>query len=259
MFDYLFQISDIALFTILCGTSLLFSIIAMFLVRRFVPLKLRYADNAVLGNISALLSIIYGVLAGLTALYLVTNIGNTMNSVQSEANGLANLYRESKWLQEPTQAKIQMEIKTYIKRVMNIEWPRMRRGLLISNDGDMDIEMISAELSHYNLATQRDNLIVKDMLEELKATYNARQERISASYSQLSPEIWIVILLGTMLTIILSYLFGMNFYLHILTVTGVTLMTFSMIFLLVTLDRPFQGQFVIESDVFQPVLSFIEK
>jgi hypothetical protein len=258
MFSFLFQISDIYLFSILCGTSLLISIIAMLLVRRFVPVTLRYADNAVLGNISALLSIIYGVLAGLTALYLVTNIGNTMDSVQREANAFANMYRQSKWLQEPTRTKIQTEIKAYVERAINVEWPRMRRCLLINQDGNRNIETISTELSTYKITTQADVLIMQDILAEIKSAYNARQERISASYSGLSPEIWFVILLGTILTIVINYLFGMNFYLHLLTVTAVTLMTFSMIFLLITLESPFQGEFVIESDAFKPLLTFMK-
>ena len=79
------------------------------------------------------------------------------------------------------------------------------------------------------------------------------------SFSALNSEVWVVILLGTILTIGINFLFGMNFYLHIFTAIAVGLMASSMLFLLVTLDRPFRGEFVIEPDSLAAVLQFIEK
>jgi hypothetical protein len=57
----------------------------------------------------------------------------------------------------------------------------------------------------------------------------------------------------------INFLFGMNFYMHVITVSAASMMAASMFFLLITLDRPFQGEFVVGPDSFQSVLSAIEK
>ena len=65
--------------------------------------------------------------------------------------------------------------------------------------------------------------------------------------------------MGTLLTLFITYLFGMHRRFHLFVVIGTALMTSSMIFLLIALDRPFQGEFAITPDMFQSVLVTISK
>lgn len=258
MFDYLFRISDIYLFVLLSCFSVFFSILAITVVRYFISAELRHKANPVIGNVSALISLIFGVLAGLTALYLINNISYTADAVLREANAVANIYRDSKWLNEPVRTNIQAQTMSYLKEVINVEWPLMQQDKKIDGEGISIIDSISNELYHYNPANNTGALIIHDMLEEIKSLYNARELRIHTSYSALNLEMWIVILIGTVLTIAINYLFGINFYLHIITVSAAALMASSMVFLLVTLDRPFQGEFAIQPDELQAVLTLIQ-
>jgi hypothetical protein len=257
MLDYLLRMPDLYLFLLLSAISIVGTIIVVTLIRRYVPLELRYKDNPVIGNMSALISIIYGVLVGLTALYLINNISYTGDAVQREANSVANLYRDSTWLKEPTKTRIQASIKNYLQEVINVEWPAMKSGQKINKDGDKIIDGIGKELSYYSGMNTSELLILHDMYETVRNLYDGRQQRIQMSYSELNPEIWEVILIGTILTIGINYLFGMNFYLHIVTVSAGALMAAAMLFLLLSLDRPFQGDFVIESDSFQALLDTV--
>ena len=259
MFDYLFRLSDIKLFILLSCGSVLISIITIFIVKRCIPLELRYKDNPVTGNVGSIISLIYGVLAGLTALYLINNISYTADAVQHEANAIAGVYRDSQWLKEPTRSAIETEIKSYLNKVITVEWALMKNGTDVDKQGDYIIKKMNNMLHVYPIVNNSELLIMHDMIEEMRMLYDARQQRIQMSFSELSPEIWVVLLIGTILTIAINFLFGMNFYLHILTASAAALMASSMVFLLVTLDRPFQGDFVIESDAYKSVLTFIEK
>jgi len=259
MFDFLFQLHEVYLFLLLCGVGVVVSIIAVLLVKRFIPLSLRYAENPVLGNMSALISIIYGVLAGITALYLINSYSDSTTAVQREANATANIYRQSYWLAQPLQENLQKNLAQYLQEVINIEWPLMKLGDKITDQGDKIIDNMSLLLKQANAVAGADTVTIHELIGELKTLYNARQDRIAASYLRLNPEFWIVIIIGTFLTVMINYLFGMNFYLHLATVSAVTIMAFSMIFLLVALDRPFQGEYVIEPDAFKPLLMQIEK
>jgi hypothetical protein len=257
--DSLLQMTDIAIFIVLSCFSIVISIVAIFIIKRYVPTRVRYRDNPAIANMSALIGIIYGVLSGLTALYLLNNVNYTSDAVQREANGVANTYRDSQWLPEPLKTKVKASIKSYLTEVINVEWPLMKKGRQLDNAGDVIIESMASDVIHYSPPSNVATMIQRDILGEIKSLYDARHQRINMSYSSLSSEIWDVILIGTILTIAINYLLKMNFYLHILTVSAAALMTSSMIFLLITLDKPFQGEFVIAPDALQAVLKLMEQ
>lgn len=258
MLSFLYRMSDFYLFILVSLVFIIVSIFAILIVRQRIPRNLRYRYNPVVGNIAALIGVIYGVLAGLMALYLINNINYTADAVQREASAVANLYRDSQWLKGPNKSNIQSEIKNYLQNVINVEWPLMREGKLVTSDGSFIIEKIATQVSQYPIVNNADIVIASDILSEIKSLYNAREQRIHMSYSTLNIEIWIVILIGTILTIGINYLFRISFYLHVLTVSAAALMCASMIFLLLTLDKPFQGEFAIQPDSFISLLTIIE-
>ncbi|MBA3660998.1 MAG: DUF4239 domain-containing protein [Gammaproteobacteria bacterium] len=258
MLQGIYQLSDLNIFIGLAFIFIIMSVPVIFIVRRYVPIELRYRDNPVIGNISALISIIYGVLVGLMALYLINNISYTADAVQREANAVADIYRDTRLLKDPQRSQIQTTLKNYLERVINVEWTTMKNGLALDAVGRTTIESITDELVTYPAHSTAESLLLHDMLDGVKTLYDAREQRIHMSHAQLNSQIWLVILIGTFLIIIINYIYGINFYLHILTVSAVALMAASVIFLLLTLDRPFQGEFGIQPSAFQSVLSFIE-
>ncbi len=261
MFDYILQLAklpDLAIFAILNCVFAVSSVVAIIVIRKVIHPKVRHRDNVTIANMSAIIGVMYGVLTGLTALYLFNNNSYTTDAVLREASSLANIYRDSHWLPNPSQARIQGFVKNYIEKVITVEWPLMEEGNDLSKDGDYIINQMDKELYTYARANPADNMILHDMRKEIKSLYNARETRINMSNSTLSPELWIVIFIGTILTIGINLLFRSSFHIHLLTITAVGLMSSSMIFLIVTLDRPFQGQFIIQPDAFKSLLAEIK-
>lgn len=254
MFAYLFSLSDVSLFLLLSGISIAISIFAIFLVKCFISIEIRKNDNAVIGNTASLIAVIYGVLAGLSALYLINNNSYTADAVLREANAVADIYRDSKWMSEPARTNIQNELKQYLNEVINVEWPTMQKGeTIIRKTGLAIISNMTDALIHYAGNTGAESLLTHDMLDEIRILYDARQQRIHMSETQLSPQLWVVIIVGSILTLCINYLFGMNFWLHVITVCAAALMASSMIFLLITLDKPFQGEYNIRPDAFERI------
>jgi len=259
MLDFLYRLSDFRLFVLLVCFFVTISIVAILVIKYFLPLRLRYRDNPVISNISSLIGIIYGVLASLMSLYLINNINFASDAVQREANAVANIYIDSKELALPIQASIQAKLKDYIENVQNKEWPLMKNGEIVNHDGDYIIEKITNQIINYSKSAHSDSLLTHDMLDEVKLLYDARQQRINQSNSSLSIEVWVVILIGTLLLIGINYFFKAGNSLHFTALGAAIIIASSMVFLLLTLDRPFQGEFAVEPDAFQSTLSFIEK
>jgi hypothetical protein len=259
MIDFLYRLDVVTLFLVISLIFISISIFALIFFKRFLPQQFADQDNAVVGNVSNLISLIYGVLAGLTALYLINNISYAADAVQREANAVVDIYREATWLKQPMQNRIKNHLKQYINTVIEVEWPLMREGKMIDDHADFTIEEVDDALKEYDAKNQSEALLVRDMQQEIKALYDARQQRIQLSSASLNAEIWIVIMLGTILMVAINYFYTVNVYMHILCIIAVALMASAMSFLLLVLDRPFQGEFVIEPVAFKSVIHFIDK
>ncbi|MES2218484.1 MAG: hypothetical protein V4501_08725 [Pseudomonadota bacterium] len=259
MIDYLYQTSDFNLFLLLSFFFIFISACALFFIRWFFPLHLRYQENAVIGCTSALIIMIYGVLAGFATLYLINNNNLASDAVQREASAVADMYQVSQGLANPARTQIQADMKNYLDEVIKIEWPLMSVGKAINDVGSTLIGKVVNQLTHYTTSNSTETIVLTHMLGISKNLYDARQQRIQMSYTSLSNEIWVVILVGTILTLCVSYLFGVNFYLHFFIVIAAALMTSSIIFLLISLDKPFQGEFLVGPDMYQTVLTFLNK
>jgi len=257
MMDYLYQASDLKLFLILSSIVISFSIIVLFLLKAFWPIHLRYQDNEVIGCTSALIIVIYGVIAGFATLNLINNNIAASDAIQHESNAIANMYRDSMFLQPPYNTQVQKVLKQYLIKVLDTEWPLMNQGKAIPNEGELIIQQIIGCLTEHETKNTLEPLIMADMITLARNLYDSRHQRIQMSYASLSNEIWVVIVIGTLLSLFVSYLFGVNFYLHIFIVVAAGLMTVSIMFLLISLDKPFQGEFVVGPDSLRTVLAYL--
>lgn len=259
MLDFAYKFSNFSIFLLIVAVTTTISLLAIFLNKYFIFYKLRYKDNATIGSISSLIGIIYGVLVGFIALYLIDNNDRASNAAQREANAVANIYRDSLWLKNPFKDDLIQDVEKYLKVTIFKEWPAMNEGKKVDTEGDVIINEISKELSTFTPKTSPENTILGDLITETKELYNARHERINISGAQLSPELWEVILMGTILIIAINYAFRVSFYLHLFAISAFAIMAASMLFLLITLDRPFQGEFMVEANALQSVLDFIQQ
>lgn len=259
MLSFFYSVPDTLILFLLSFFIVTFSVIAIWVIGRLIPLHVRFQDNAVIGSVSQLIGVIYGVLASLMALYLLNNISYTADAVQREANAVADIYRDSRWLTDPSRTQLQALVKQYLNETINIEWPLMEKGEPLTDEGDVLIDKISNTVRGYHISNNSEMLIATNLVESIRGLNNAREQRIHMSSAALNGEIWTVILIGTFLVLAVNFLFAMNYLLHVLVVSGASLMGASMIFLLVTLDRPFQGEFVVQPDAFTSILQFINK
>jgi hypothetical protein len=257
MHNVFFEMPNALLLITLSILFISLSALGVVVVKRIVPNEMRYRDNPIVGNVSALLGVIYGVLVGLTALYLINNINATSEAVQKEANAVADLYRDMKWLEPTVRHDIKNQIILYLDNVTKVEWPLMKKDRTVDGTGDLIIEKISDILHQYKFNDLSKITVLRDILEDIRNLYDYRQQRIQTSLSTLNSEMWTVILIGTLLTVAINYFFEMHLFMHIITISAVAMMAASMIFLLITLDRPFKGDFVVEPTAFQSVLDFI--
>src|SRR5690349_16209033 len=133
MIEFLYQQSNLNIFIIVALLTIAMAYLTMFVIKRFLTLRETYEDNTVVSNISSITGIVYGVLAGLSALYLLDNISYTKQVVQREANAAANIYMDSRSLSSAAGKNIQLVLRDYLQIVIDDEWKLMREGKVIQN------------------------------------------------------------------------------------------------------------------------------
>jgi hypothetical protein len=259
--NHLYQLNNATIFFLMIVVTTFFSLFFIVSARIFGLFHLKYRDNSATASIASMIGIIYALLTGVLCLYLLNNQDHATEAALSEGTAVATIYRESKWLKAPTQQHIQKNLRVYINNVLEREWPAMAGGQDIHNPQSATflIEAMSNALMLYPINTQADAVIVDNLLQSFRNLFKARQERISMTSAQLSDEIWFVIFLSTALIIFINYTFRLEFKLHLLSITAISIMAASVLFLLVTLDRPFQGEFTIEPKALRAVLMLMDQ
>ena len=87
-----------------------------------------------------------------------------------------------------------------------------------------------------------DQMRYEEMLVQLHDLGNARRERLLAAEQGLPPILWVVLILGGVITVGFTYLFGLNNTLvHLLMVAALALIISLSLFTVAALDYPFTG------------------
>lgn len=256
MFNFVYHMPDILLFLLINGVTITISLLAIYLLEKIYPAKERYKENQGIGYISATICVIFAVLSGFAALYVLTNFNRAGEVAQQEANLTMAIYQDAGWVGDPLREHLKGAVKEYFKLAVEHDWPLMSEGKEVDIETDLLLNQIAKHL-HRHTQEPDPPFALQEISKEIIALRDARAERIRLSQSALGPDIWLVILLCAFVTIAINYAFGMQYYLHLVLASAAALVVSSMIFLLIVLDHPFQGKYSINAGAFQYYLTLI--
>ena len=133
------------------------------LVQRLVPATSRQPHNDVAGFIYAALGVIYAVLIALVVIAVWEEFQAASETVEQEANALAEIFWLAHRLPEPEGTHLQELAQSYAHEVVDKEWPLMEQGqapLMIQEEGTPAgwalIDEIRANLQQFQPQTPAD-------------------------------------------------------------------------------------------------------
>ena len=153
--------------------------------------------------------------------------------------------------------EVRSDIAKYIDIVVKQEWPSQRAGKLddaVFEGGWTVLAQLDKQLAVFEPSTMGQNVNKGEMLRAMNDLIKARRSRIIAAGEHLPGVVWGILLLGGMVAVVYTYLFGArSFGIHV-AITGLIAATISLVFvLIVTLDYPFRGEVSVSSDAFVSV------
>jgi hypothetical protein len=236
------------------------------LVQRLVSAESRQRHNDVAGFIYAALGVIYAVLVALVVIAVWEEYQAASETVEQEANAVAEIFWLAHRLPEPEGTHIQELARSYAHEVVDNEWPLMEQGqapLMLQEQGTPAgwtlIDDIRATLQEVEPRTQADAQLYAEGLDQVQRLADARRMRLVAAEEGVPGVLWAVLIFGGVAVIGFTYLFGLeNTWAHRLMVVTLAAVIGLVLFTIGTLEHPFSGGARIGTGAFDLILERFE-
>jgi hypothetical protein len=130
--------------SIFVGASL--SALGLLAAHSILPHGVRSAHNDVSGFTFATVGVIYAVLLAFVAVAVWQNFAQTDNQVQTEANLVGDLYRDTPAFPEPAASRLRHYLFVYAEIVVQDEWPSLAAGRIDETEGWQLLDKFHTEL-----------------------------------------------------------------------------------------------------------------
>jgi Protein of unknown function (DUF4239) len=227
------------------------SLLFMLGLNRIWPWEKRRAHNDVIGWQLSILGTTYAVILGFMLYAVWTNFGSADLNVDLEANALVNVYRLAAGLPDEQRTKLEKLALTYADVAINQDWPQMRHNLVPDTSQRINRDMWKVLMS-VKVASPAESTAEDHALSELSSLTEHRRTRLLQSISQLPGVLWFVLIIGGVVTVASSCLFGSeNVALHTLQVFAFSLLISMGLVAIADIHRPFQGVVHVSDDAFK--------
>jgi hypothetical protein len=243
--------------SVLVGLFVLISWIGLAIVDRLVPVKLRHSHNDVVGFTIAAAGVIYVVLLAFVAVTTWETFRKADKVVLDEANNVGDVFRDTIGLPDELARKLRRHLDEYVDAVIEQEWPAQRAWRLEEASWQKGWDILAdvhLDIARFRPVKPGEAVVQSELLRSLNSLYDARRSRMLAAKAHVTPVVWWIIILGAMLTVSSTYLFGPpNFKMH-LAITGMLAASLAVVVvLIVVLDYPFRGSLHVSDEAFRSV------
>jgi hypothetical protein len=225
----------------------------LWVARRWVVpwMKLRYEDAYVGAVVVQSVMVLYSLIAALTTVGVWTKHTQIADIVSAEATAIAGLWRDFSSYPEPLRGELQDTLRGYTDQVINGAWPQQRQGK-IPKQGVEWMNRLQAQLFAFEPQSEGRKISHAETLRAFNSMVHARRQRLDAVQTGLPTVLWFVLLPGAIGCVLLSLLFRVdNVWYQGTLVVGLSGFLSMILFVIIALDRPFQGEMAVGSDSYQ--------
>jgi hypothetical protein len=242
---------------LLVAVAVVVAVGGLVLVQRLIPTARRKEHNDVAGFIYAVLGVSYAVLLGLVLVAVWEKWDAAEATTTDEANELAGIFWWAHALPPPEGRHVQELVRSYAQVVVEEEWPLMAQDGSSSPQAwdtldELRGTILGLQPPKGEKRTSYDQMRYEEMLAQLHDLGNARRERLLAAEQGLPPILWVVLILGGVITVGFTYLFGLeNSLVHLIMVGSLALIISLSLFTVAALDYPFRGDIHIHPSAYE--------
>src|SRR6202789_1179162 len=226
---------------ILVLASIVAALCFLWILKHFWPSVQRRDHNDIIGWQVSVLGTTYAVIIGFMLYAVWTTLQSAEINADGEANCLVNAFRLADGLPAAQRVQVHQLARRYADVVINEEWPAMLQGRLQPSGHGVIQQLWTALLQTRPTNFSEQNSMNMTLAEVSSMTEHRRMRELQTK-TKLPPILWMVLILGGVITTLSSCLFGTeNFKLHCVQVISLTLLLSLALVAIADIDRPFQG------------------
>ncbi len=226
-------------------------LLAVWLIRRTVPATTEGFHAEISAPMVGVVAALFGLLLAFVIIIAYQNFLDADANVSREADSLASIMRDSAAFPEPGGQNVRRAVGTYVRAVVNHEWPQMRDG----NDSALAVSGLEGIYAAFRTVEPRSpqaTAFYDDAVRQLNAALAARRDRLQNAGGGLPRDITLLILFSTLVTVGYAVLVGSpHFGFHALGPAPIALVVAVSLVVLLDLSYPFSGDVAIAPDDFR--------
>jgi hypothetical protein len=258
MMNYL---SSLSLWTLAIGITVFFVAIgigSVFAARRWVLPWLRCTphDAPYAATVIQSVILIYSLIAALTMIGVWQKHTQVSDIVSAEATAIAGLWHDLGAYPQPLRDDMRATLRTYTDQVIKRAWPMQEQGKVPREGVDL-MYRLQGQLFPFEPTSEALRLSHAETLRAFNNLVQFRRQRLDSVQTKLPGVIWLVLIPGAIVCILLCALFpvesGRFQTVLMICVAGSISMV---LFVIIALDRPFQGEMAIGPESYQLIYQY---
>jgi Protein of unknown function (DUF4239) len=238
-------------------TSVLTAIAGLVVARRRIPLSVRERHTAAIGTIYAAVYVLFSLSAGFSLFSVWQQFQTARQTTEAEASSVETIYHLGGGLPEPGRGQVQQLAESYARAVVEEEWPLLEQAQS-SPRAETLLDELRRSVQEVEPATDAQGALRTQALAELAELEEDRVLRLVLVREGLPYILWVVLVVGGILTVVFPYLFGIDAaWLHAATVGGLTVLVALVLYVIGVLDYPFGSDVGVQPEAFEVVLRAI--
>ena len=243
---------------VIVTVAVVLALAGMVLARRVLPFSVREAHNANTAAMFGALYVVYGLIVGFSAYQVADQFDAARRTVQNEAGSVGEIYLLAEQLPGPDRREIQGLVESYARALVEDGWPRMEEGGASARAQKIGDELRRAVMG-FEPSTGAEQAIYAQGLTLVQEFDEYRALRLLEVREGIPAILWVVLILGGVMTIGFTYLFGMEApRLHVLMIVSLTVVLVLVLYTIRALEYPFDGIVQVQPEPFELLLEKIE-
>jgi hypothetical protein len=248
----LYHLPNWLLGVVITGTWIVIALAGYALFRRLVRHEFDADERALAVALLAVIATVNSLLLAFSAVSVWESFAAADEAVHGEANTITELSQDLAVFDSPESTTARELLRTYTRLVVSEEWAAMQAGRVDNAAWDAFNAMFRS-VGALEPDTPRHSALMPEIWARTNELLKHRRERLYTSEAQVPNTLWLVVVVGTVMTICTIYVLPPTRFntVVVASVAGAMGLVF---FFVVAMDRPFAGNESISPAPFEGAL-----
>jgi hypothetical protein len=235
------------------------SLFAWWSLLQIWPAERRREHNDITGWQLSVIGTTYAVIIGFMLFAAWADFRAADQNAEVESTCLITLYWAASGLPESERIEIQRLAESYAHIMIDQEWPAMEHAT-ISHEASDTVQQLWATVSKPEELSVTQQVSLQQTMQEISSMAEHRRIRQMQSQSTLPSVLWVVLIVGAVLTLVSACLFGsLNPRMHVLQIVTLALLLSLALIAVGDVNRPFRGFVHVQPQGFENALRIFQR